>query len=313
MIMNRTLHEASFSRRLSRDLRKNWVVYLMLLPVLVLFFLFNYLPMGGVLMAFENYKIRLGLWGSKWVGFENFTRFFDSIYFGRLLRNTVSIGLKDILYSFPATIVFALLVNEVHNRYFKKTVQTISYLPYFISLVVVCGMVMDFTESGSSISNFVALFSGKSESLLTNPSYFQEVFVLSNIWQSLGYGAIVYLAALSAIDQELYEAARMDGANRWQQIWHITLPGLASTCVIMLILKIGSFMNVNYQKIILLYSSATYETADVITSYVYRVSLAKGSDYSFGAAVGLFNSVINLVFVIATNYVSRRFTETSLW
>lgn len=304
---------STFGQRLKNDMRRNWVVYLMLLPVIAFFFIFNYLPMAGLLMAFENFKIKLGFFKSPWVGFDNFERFFNSIYFGRLLRNTLMIGLKDILYSFPATIIFALLLNEVHNRYFKKTVQTVSYLPYFISLVVVCGMVMDFTQEGSAISRLVGLFSGKQESLLTNPSYFQEIFVLSGIWQGLGYGAIVYLAALGSIDQELYEAARIDGANRWKQTWHITLPGLASTCIVMLILKIGSFMSVNYQKIILLYSSATYETADVITSYVYRVSLAKGSDYSFGAAVGLFNSVVNLIFVVLTNAISRKAADTSLW
>lgn len=310
---NAAVLPSTFGQRLKNDMRRNWVVYLMLLPVIAFFFIFNYLPMAGLLMAFENFKIKLGFFKSPWVGFDNFERFFNSIYFGRLLRNTLMIGLKDILYSFPATIIFALLLNEVHNRYFKKTVQTVSYLPYFISLVVVCGMVMDFTQEGSAISRLVGLFSGKQESLLTNPSYFQEIFVFSGIWQGLGYGAIVYLAALGSIDQELYEAARIDGANRWKQTWHITLPGLASTCIVMLILKIGGFMSVNYQKIILLYSSATYETADVITSYVYRVSLAKGSDYSFGAAVGLFNSVVNLIFVVLTNAISRKAADTSLW
>lgn len=305
--------QPSYLRRLKNDLRRNWVVYVMLLPVIAFFFTFNYLPMGGLLMAFENYKIKLGFFHSPWVGLENFKRFFDSIYFGRLLRNTVMIGFKDILYTVPTTIIFALMLNEVHNRHFKKIIQTISYLPYFISLVVVCGMVIVFTQEGSTISRLVGLFSGRQESLLTNPAYFQEVFVISGLWQGLGYGAIVYLSALGAIDQELYEAARIDGANRWQQTLHITLPGLASTCIIMLIMKIGSFMSVNYQKIILLYSPATFETADVITSYVYRVSLANGSDYSFGAAVGLFNSMVNLIFVVLTNYISRKATETSLW
>ncbi|MBQ8093546.1 MAG: sugar ABC transporter permease [Clostridia bacterium] len=285
----------------------------MLLPVLLFFIIFNYLPMGGVIMAFQNYRIRLGLLHSQWVGLDNFRRFFSSIYFNRLLTNTLTIGFKDILYSFPITIIFALLLNEVRVTAFKRVVQTVTYLPYFISLVVVCGMVMDFTEQGSAISNFIGLFTGKQESLLANPKYFQEVFVISGIWQGLGYGVIVYLSALGSIDESLYEAARIDGANRWQQTWHITLPGLASTCVIMLILKIGSFMSINYQKIILLYNPATYEKADVITSYVYRVSLGEGTDYSYGAAIGLFNSIINLIFVVSANAVSRRFAETSLW
>ena len=306
-------HQRTYGQRAKRDLQKNWSVYLMLLPVLLFFIIFNYLPMGGVIMAFQNYRIRLGLLHSQWVGLDNFRRFFSSIYFNRLLTNTLTIGFKDILYSFPITIIFALLLNEVRVTAFKRVVQTVTYLPYFISLVVVCGMVMDFTEQGSAISNFIGLFTGKQESLLANPKYFQEVFVISGIWQGLGYGVIVYLSALGSIDESLYEAARIDGANRWQQTWHITLPGLASTCVIMLILKIGSFMSINYQKIILLYNPATYEKADVITSYVYRVSLGEGTDYSYGAAIGLFNSIINLIFVVSANAVSRRFAETSLW
>lgn len=304
---------AAFSSRLRRDLRRNWVVYLMLVPVLTYFILFCYLPMGGLMMAFQNYKIRLGLLGSKWVGLDNFTRFFSSNYFERLLSNTVVIGLKDILWSFPLTIIFALLLNEVRNRAFKKVVQTVSYLPYFISMVVVCGLIMDFTRSGSAISNVLGLFTGKQESLLSNPNYFQEIFVFSGIWQGIGYGAIVYLSALTGINQELYEAARIDGAGRWRQTLHITLPGIAPTIIIMLILRVGSFMSINYQKIILLYSPATYETADVITSYVYRVSLSENTDYSYGSAIGLFNSLVNLIFILGTNFASRKLTETSLW
>ena len=299
--------------RVRRDLRRNWKVYLMLLPVVAYFVIFAYMPMGGLLMGFENYRIKLGLLGSKWIGFDNFKRFFTGMYFGRLLRNTVVIGLKDILWSFPITILFALMLNQVQCRPFLRTVQTISYLPYFISMVVVCGIVKDFTQAGSAISRTIGFFTGRQESLLTNPAYFQEIFVFSGIWQNLGYGAIVYLAALTAINPELYEAASIDGAHRLQQVWHISLPGILPTIVIMLILRIGSFMNINYQKILLLYSPATYETADVITSYVYRISLSEGSDFSYGTAIGLFNSVINLLLVISANQISRRLTETSLW
>lgn len=301
------------ARRLHADLRKNAAVYLMLVPVLAYFIIFCYLPMGGLAMAFQNYKIRLGFLGSKWVGLDNFKRFFDSVFFVRLLRNTLMIGLKDVLLSVPATVAFALLLNEVTHTFYKKTIQTVTYLPHFISMVVVCGLVMDMTRSGSAISEVMRLFTGRSESLLGCPEYFQSIFVVSNLWQGLGYGAVVYLSALNAIDRELYEAAWIDGANRWQQTMHVTLPCIASTIIVMLILKVGKIMSVNYQKIILLYSSATYETADVITSYVYRVSLSEGSDYSYGAAIGLFNSVISLIFVMATNFISRKTAETSLW
>ena len=302
----------AIAQTVARDFKRNRAVYLMLIPVLAYFILFCYLPMGGLVMAFQNFKIRLGFLGSKWVGFDHFERFFSSIYFGRLLKNTLVIGIKDILWSTPLTVIFALMLNEVRSPLYKKTVQTITYLPYFISMVVVCSLIMDFTQAGSSISNAVALITGRRESLLGNPNYFQEVFVLSNVWQSLGYGAVVYLSALGAIDQDLYEAARIDGANRWQQTIHISLPCIASTIIVMLILKVGKIMSVNYQKIILLYSSATYETADVITSYVYRISLSEGSDYSYGAAIGLFNSVVNLIFVVATNAISRKMAATGL-
>ena len=298
---------------LKRDLSLNWEVYLMLIPVLAFFIIFHYLPMGGLIMAFENYKIKRGFLGSQWVGTAHFRRFFNSIYFTRLLSNTLVIGIKDILWNIPSAVIFALMLNAVRNIRYKKLIQTTTYLPYFISMVIVCGMIMDFTKAGSSISRFIGLFTGKSESLLGNPNYFQNVFVISNVWQGLGYGAVVYLAALNAIDPTLYEAARIDGANRWQQTLHITLPGILSTIIVMLILKVGKIMSVNYQKIILLYNPSTYEKADVISSYVYRVSLAEGADYSYGAAIGFFNSVVNLILVIATNIISRKTTETGLW
>ena len=303
----------SILKIIGQDFIRNRAVYLMLLPVLAYFIIFCYLPMGGLVMAFENYKIRLGFLNSKWVGLANFKRFFESIYFTRLLKNTLLIGIKDILWTLPSNVIFALMLHSVSNIRFKKTVQTVTYLPYFISMIVVCGLIQDFTRAGSSISNFIGFFSGRNESLLGNPNYFQEVFVISNVWQSLGYGAVVYLSALNGIDKELYEAARIDGANHWQQTLHVTLPGIASTIIVMMILKVGKIMSVNYQKIILLYSPATFETSDVITSYVYRVSLAEGSDYSYGTAIGLFNSLISLFFVVVTNSISRKAADTSLW
>lgn len=295
-----------------KNIKKNKVLYIMMIPVLAYFLTFCYAPMFGVIMAFENYKPGKGIFGSEWVGFQNFIDFFQSYYFWRLLKNTLVISLKDIAISFPLSILFALMLNEVKHQKFKKTVQTISYLPYFISLVVVCGLVKDFTESGGFISNIIASLGGPQNGILSEPSYFQSIFVWSNVWQNLGYNSIVYISALAAIDPQLYEAARVDGANRLKQILYISLPGITPTIIIMLILRVGSIMTVSYQKIILLYGPSTYETADVISSFIYRKGLIN-NDYGYATAVGLFNSLVNLVLIIATNKLSQKYTETSLW
>lgn len=295
-----------------KNIKKNKVLYIMMIPVLAYFLTFCYAPMFGVIMAFENYKPGKGIFGSEWVGFQNFIDFFQSYYFWRLLRNTLVISLKDIVISFPLSILFALMLNEVKHQKFKKTVQTISYLPYFISLVVVCGLVKDFTESSGFISNIIASLGGPQNGILSEPSYFQSIFVWSNVWQNLGYNSIVYISALAAIDPQLYEAARVDGANRLKQILYISLPGITPTIIIMLILRVGSIMTVSYQKIILLYGPSTYETADVISSFIYRKGLIN-NDYGYATAVGLFNSLVNLILIIATNKLSQKYTETSLW
>ncbi len=309
--MTSTVDKTRFGYRVKRDFRENWAIYLMLLPVIAWFFVFHYMPMGGVVMAFEKYKFSKGLLGSPWVGFQNFTDFFGSYYFWRLLRNTLLLSIEDLIFSFPASIIFALLLNEVRNRFFKKSVQTISYLPYFISMVVVCGLVKTFTEAGGAISLISEALGGPSE-LISNPSCFRPIVICSNIWQNLGYGSIIYISALSSIDQELYEAAKIDGAGRWKQTIHVTLPGIMSTIMIMLIMRMGQLMTVNYQKIILLYSPATYETADVISTFVYRKGLME-NDYSYAAAVDLFNSVINTAILCTANWLSRKYAETSLF
>ena len=307
------VEKKSFWKRLSRDFKMNKALYIMMLPVLIYFIGYHYVPMLGLITSFQDYKIKLGYFGSPFVGLKHFKRFFESIYFTRLLSNTFAISLKDICLSFPLTITFALLLNEVRSIHFKRVIQTVTYLPYFISMIVVCGLVMDFTKAGGMISSFVGLFTGSSESLLTNPNYFQSIFVWSGIWQGLGYGTIIYLSALAAINPELYEAAKIDGANRWKQTWHVTIPCLVPTIVVMLVLRIGSIMSVSYQKIILLYSPAVYEKADVISSYVYRVGLQEGTEYSFSTAVGFFQSVVNLILIITANKISKKLTDSSLW
>ncbi|MBE5844134.1 MAG: sugar ABC transporter permease [Butyrivibrio sp.] len=303
----------SFWERLKRDFKMNKAIYIMLLPVLIYFIMYHYVPMLGLVTAFQDYKIKLGYFKSPFVGLKHFDRFFGSMYFVRLLANTFAISLKDIFWSFPLTITFALLLNEVGSKRFKSVIQTVTYLPYFISMIVVCGLVMDFTKAGGMISSLVGLFTGSSDSLLTNPNYFQSIFVWSGIWQGLGYGTIIYISALAAINPELYEAAKIDGANRWKQTIHVTIPCLIPTIVVMLVLRIGSIMSVSYQKIILLYSPAVYEKADVISSYVYRVGLQEGTEYSFSTAVGLFQSVVNLILIVAANKISKKLTDSSLW
>ena len=268
--------------------------------------------MYGAIIAFKQYAPAKGVLGSPWVGFDHFVRFFSSHSFWRIFRNTFLISFYSLLFGFPAPIILALLLNELKNEKFKRTVQTISYLPHFISLVVVAGMIKDFTVTDGIINDFIELFGGERVPILQKAELFRPVYIISGIWQEIGWGSIIYLAALSGISQELYEAAMIDGAGRFKQVIHVTIPGIAPTIIIMLILRIGQLMNVGYEKIILLYNPSTYETADVISSYVYRVGLLEFS-WSYSAAVGLFNSVVNFILVIAANWVSRRVTETSLW
>jgi len=268
--------------------------------------------MYGAIIAFKEFNPALGIMGSPWVGFKHFKSFFEGVYFWRLVRNTLLISVYSLIWGFPAPIILALLLNEVKNKYFKRTVQTVSYLPHFISLVVVCGIIKDFTSTDGVINDIIEFLGGERTNFLMIPEWFRPIYVGSGIWQEVGWGSIIYLAAITNIDPQLYEAATIDGASRCKQIWHITLPGIVPTIVILLILRLGGLMSVGFEKIILLYNSATMETADVISSYVYRRGLLD-FDYSFSAAVGLFNSVINLILITSANRLSRKVSETSLW
>ena len=294
------------------DMKKNPGLYIMIIPVLAFFLIFAYLPMFGLVMAFQNYTPRGGFLHSEFVGFKQFADFFGSIYFGRLLRNTLMISVLNLIFGFPAPIIFALLLNEVNNKWFKKSIQTISYLPYFISLVIVCGLVADFTASDGAITDLIVKLGGERINYLGQPEYFRTIYILSDMWQGIGFGSIIYLAALAGIDQELYEAASLDGAGRWKQTLHVTLPGIVPTIITLLILRMGTMFAVGYEKIILLYSTNTYETADVISSYVYRKGLQE-FNYSYSADVGLFNSVINTILLIVSNKLSAKFAGTSLF
>lgn len=308
----------SLGARIARDFRQNWTLYLLVLPVLAYYIIFYYWPMYGTLIAFKEYRPKLGVLGSEWADpwFKHFQNFISMPYFWRLLRNTLTISVSSLVFGFPAPILLALLINELKSKMFTKITQTITYLPHFISMVVICGMIKTFTARDGFINDIIAMFGGERVTMLGNKDYFVPVYIISDIWQGVGWGSIIYLSALASIDQELYEAARIDGAGRLKQTWHITIPGILPTIVIMFILRIGGLLNVGYEKIILLYNPATYETADVISSFVYRRGLGGeggANPWSFSTAVGLFNSVINFILVIAANKISRAVTETSLW
>ena len=305
--------EKAMKRRLiKRDWRMNKAVYLMAVPVIVYFIIFNYIPMGGILMAFEDYSIKKGIFGSTWVHFDNFIRFFNSVYFWRLIRNTLLISFYGLIFSFPFPIIFALCLNEIRNIKFKKLTQTISYMPYFISIVVVVSIIYDFCSSDGALTKLAAAFGDTGGALIARPEWFRTLYIGSNIWQHLGYNSIIFISALAAIDQELYEAAVIDGASRWKQTIYITLPELSSTIVVLLILRLGQIMNVGYEKTILMYSPATYDTADVIASYVYRVGIID-ADYGYSTAINFFNSIVNFIVLFVANTISRKLSETSLW
>ncbi|MFH5186039.1 ABC transporter permease [Paenibacillus sp. TAB 01] len=302
----------TFMYRFKRDFLLNKYLYIMMIPVIVYYAIFHYGPMFGAIIAFKDYAPMKGIWGSDWVGLKNFSDFFSTYYFWRILKNTVIISLYTLCFEFPMPIILALLINEVKNQVFKRFVQTVTYMPYFISLVVICGMIKDFTNSDGIINTFLTYFGGDGKALLQKPELFRSIYVISEIWQKIGWESIIYIAALMSIDQEQYEAARIDGASRWKQILYITLPGILPTIMIMFILRMGNMLNVGFEKIILLYNPVTYDTADVISSFVYRKGLLELS-WSYSTAVGIFNSVINLLLLITANRISRKMNENSLW
>lgn len=304
-----------YCKRFKKDMKRYWMAYLMVLPVIAYYIIFRYKPLYGLLIAFKDYRPTIGVWESPWTdcfGLRHFIDFFDSYYFGRLLRNTLTISLSGLFFSFPMPIILALLLNEIKNQKFKKITQTVSYLPHFISLVVTCSLIRTFVSSTGIITQFLGLFGFPEESLLSHPEYFVAIYVISNIWTGTGWGAIIYLSALSGIDQELYEAAKIDGANRWKQTLHVTLPGISHTIIIMLLLRIGNTMNVGHEKIMLLYNEGIFETADVISTYVYRAGL-RSYQWSYSSAVGLFNNIVNFILIIVFNKISKKVSDVSLW
>ena len=302
----------TFGAKVRKDWIRNRSVYIMVIPVILFYILFHYKPMYGTIMAFMDYSPRLGFAGSEWIGFENFTRFFQNPYFWQLMRNTLLLSIYGIIFGFPAPIILALLLNELKSMKFKKVVQTVTYLPHFISLVVVTGIIKDFTMSTGLIADIVYLFTGVRQSLIENPNLYRTIYIVSDIWQGVGWGSIIYLSALASVDEQLYEAAAIDGANRWKQLLNVTIPGITPTIITMLIMKLGQVLGSSYEKTILLYNEATYDTADVISSYIYRVGLID-RDWGYSAAIGLFNSIINLILLLLANKISKKVADTSLW
>ncbi len=302
--------------RLAHARKQMWrsrYLYLLIIPTLVWYLVFMYAPLYGLQIAFKDFLPFQGITGSKWVGFKHFISFFQSEYFWRVIKNTLQISLYSILVGFPVPILLALLMNEIRNERFKKGVQTVVYLPHFISVVVVVSIINAILSPSSGLLNqIIEFFGGDPIHFMAEPKYFKTTYVLSDIWQSAGYNSIVYLAALTSIDPSLYEAATVDGASKWRKLINITLPCILPTIMIMLILRMGSVFSVGYEKIMLMYNDATLESADVISTYLYRRAFKSG-DYSFSTAIGLFNSVINFTIIMIFNKISAKVSEVSLW
>jgi putative aldouronate transport system permease protein len=292
---------------------KSWQLYLLLLPALVCIILFAYAPMYGVQIAFRDFKVNLGFFNSPWAGFKYFNQFIGLSNFWNLLKNTLLISVYSLLFGFPAPIILALLLNQLKMKKFKSFIQTVTYAPYFISIVVIVSMLNIFLQPSTGFVNNIAVsFGNKPVAFMGRPEWFRSIYVISGIWQGVGWGAIVYLASLGGVNPELYEAAMVDGASRLKRLWHIDIPSILPTVVIMFILQMGNLMNVGYEKAFLMQNSQNNQISEIISTYVYKVGLLNGK-YSFATAVGLFNSVINCALVLSVNAVSKKLTETSLW
>lgn len=306
--------ESNHLKKILLYMWKEKLLYLMVLPGISLLFIFSYVPMYGIIIAFKDYNLSKGILGSDWVGLKYFISFFKYPECWEIIRNTVILGLSSLVFVFPIPIVFAILLNEMGGKIYKKFIQTVSYMPHFLSTVIIAGMAVNFLSPSNGIVNVLLGKLTGSESIffLMQPEWFRPIYIFMCIWQGTGWGAIIYFAALTSIDIEQYEAATIDGAGRLKKIWHVSLPGILPTIVIMFLLSVGQLLNVSFETIILLYNPMTYETADVISTYVYRRGIIS-FDYSFSTAVGLFQSVIGLVLTIVSNKLARKYTETGLW
>ncbi len=300
------------SNKTWKKMKKKWRMYVMMAPAIIFFAIFNYYPMYGVIIAFKEYSASAGILGSPWVGFSHFERFFNAYYFWEILRNTLLLSAYQ-LAMFPVPIIVALSMNEIKNNLFKRFTQTITYAPHFISVVVMTGMLVAFLSPSTGIvNNLLGLFGIEPIAFLAEPGWFKTIFVQSGVWQTAGWGAIIYLAALAGVNPELHEAATVDGASRLQRILHINIPAILPVIVILLILEVGNLMSIAFEKVYLLQNPLNMQSSDVIQTFVYRSGLLEGQ-YSFSAAVGLFNSIISLILLVTVNYIARKTTNNSLW
>lgn len=296
-----------------KKIQRHWQLYIVISLPLLYLFIFKYIPMTGIVIAFKDYNVVQGMWGSPWVGFKYFNQFFDSPNFWLYIKNTLGISLYGLIVGFPAPIILALALNEIRTGFFKKSVQMVTYAPYFISTVVMVSIIIvNLTPNVGMVSRFFALLGVADTNFMGNPALFKSIYVLSDVWQMTGYGAIIYIAALAGVNPELYESAKVDGASRFQKILRIDLPSILPVAVIMLILNLGNIMKLGFEKIYLMQNPLNLNSSEVISTYVYKVGLL-GSNFSFSTAIGLFNSIVNLMLLILVNYIARKLTENSLW
>lgn len=302
-----------YLRNLRKSMRKNWDLYVLISPVVLYFIIFHYIPMTGIQLAFKNLMPLQGVWGSPWIGFDHFTRFFNSYYFWDLIKNTLGISVYSLAVGFPIPILLALMINEVGGKRFKKIVQTVTYAPHFISMVVMVGMITMFLSPQTGfINGIIGLFGGEPIYFMGEPGKFKTIYVLSNVWQNMGWASIIYIAVLANVDPQQHESAVIDGANRIQRILHINIPSIMPTIVILFVLDMGQIMNVGFEKIFLMQNDLNRIASDVISTFVYRNGIL-GAEYGFSTAVGLFNSILNFTLLIVVNAIARKTNETSLW
>lgn len=301
-----------FKVRLKLEIKKNYILYIMVLPVLLYYILFSYIPMAGIQLAFKNYSIKKGIWGSPWAGLEHFRRFFSSYHFGQLMANTLTLSIYTMILGLVTPVLFALMLNYVRNKTWKKTIQMLTYLPYFISTVVMVGMLKMLLDGDGIVNTFLGKIGAGPFGFLTEPSMFSSVYAWSGAWQGLGFGAIIYIAALGGVDYQLHEAAIVDGASIWKRIWHIDLVEIRATIMVMTIMGLGGIINVGFEKVLLMQNNLNLSASNVISTYVYQIGMIQ-QDYSYSTAVGLFNSVISAILCLISNYTAKKTAGYSLW
>lgn len=301
------------NRKIWNQIKRDYELYLFLLPIIIIYLVFKYYPMYGIQIAFKDFSPSRGIWGSEWVGFKHFIDFFDSYNFWTIMTNTLTLSALSLVFSFPAPIIIAIMLNQMLAKRYKKIVQTVIYAPHFISTVVLVGMLNVFLSPNSGIVNhIITWFGGDPIMFLADEGWFRPLYILSGVWQETGFATIIYLAALAGVNPELHEAAIMDGASKWKRVMHVDIPSILPTIVILLILALGNIMGIGFEKAFLMQNDLNYATSNIIPTYVYEIGIQK-AQYSFSTAIGLFNSVVNIILIVTVNRIAKKLTETSLW